>query len=374
LRLLHWARRAGLEPELDPVFLFGFGQRVLIYATAGGKQAAGWDPVRTALREWSAIRRGFIAHLARLSGEQPDEADHLLDGSIGQFLAGADLDAELTEYPVLRESVQIARARRQPAFRAEVLLRILSRRDQKLPDPALLKRLWQSWVWSKEDLRAIAAKVPVRLLDDDETVVWFLTPLERASEDADIGWYLEISGELLKSPAGRRLKASRAVMEDTHRFVAVCESVENFAGLSKVVRGVTSTNRMIALIARRYLLWLLVRAEWEPKQVRMVLERIPPGIANEFIARLRTHQGDRSSAGLKGIAGVYLRFANMYEDGARAEMLAPLAEIARGLSKHEWDELRRLVEAADRLLADEFRSFETKYRKQRFGGTFRRGG
>ncbi|WP_194913352.1 GTPase-associated protein 1-related protein [Catenulispora rubra] len=374
LRLLHWARRAGLEPELDQVFLFGFGQRALVSAAAGGKQAAAPGILHAALRDWPAIRRGFVAELATLAGKQPEEADQLLDGPIGEFLAGADFDSDLREYPALQESVLIARARRQPAFRPEVLLRILARRGQELPDAKLLKRLWQGWLWSREDLLAIAAKVPVRRIDDDEVLIWFVTPVERASENTDIEWYVQISSDLLASPAGKRLKKSLAAMEEVHRFIAVCESVQNLAGLSKVVAGISSNNRMIALIARRFLLHYLMRSEWEPKQVCLVLERIPPNIVNDFLARLKTAGGNWSAADLKRIAGVYLRFASMYENRARAEMLAPLTDIVRGLKKAEWDELRRLVELSDPLLADEFHSFETRYRKLRFGGSFRRGG
>jgi hypothetical protein len=374
LRLLHWARRAGLEPELDPVFLFGFGKRALVSAASSGKQAAASESLRTALREWPAIRRGFVAELATLAGKQPEEADQLLNGPIGEFLAGADFDDELKEYQQLRESVLIARARRQPRFRVEVLLRILKRRGQELPDPALLKRLWQTWQWSKEDLCAVAAKVPVTRLDDDEVAIWFLDALKTASEDVDLEWFVKIGRDLLASPAGRRLTKSRAPLDDALQFVDVCDAVKSFEQLSQVARGISSNSRVIALIARRYLLFHLLRFEWEPRQVCKVLERIPPGIANEFLARLRTGQGDRSAADLKRIAGLYLRFANMYEESARAEMLAPLVDIVRGLKKAEWDELRRLVETADPMLADEFRSFETRYRKLRFGGGFRRGG
>lgn len=374
LRLLAWARRAGLEPEMDEVFLFGFGKRALLSAVAGRKQAAAPGSLHTALREWPPIRRGFVAELAILVGEQPEEADQLLDGPTGEFLAGADFDSDLREYPALQESVLIARARRQPTFRPEVLLRILARRGQELPDATLLKRLWQGWLWSREDLLAIAAKVPVRRIDDDEVLIWFVTPVERASENADIEWYVQISSDLLASPAGKRLKKSLAAMEDAHRFIAVCESVQNLAGLSKVVAGIPSNNRMIALIARRFLLHYLVRSDWEPKQVCLVLERIPPNVVNDFLARLKTAAGNWSAADLKRIAGVYLRFASMYENRARAEMLAPLVDIVRSLKKAEWDELRHLVETSDPLLAEEFHGFETKYRKQRFGGGFRRGG
>ncbi|MEZ0107695.1 hypothetical protein ABH920_001687 [Catenulispora sp. EB89] len=374
LRLLHWARRAGLEPELDQVFLFGFGKRALVSAAAGGKQAAAPGSLHTALREWPAIRRGFVAELATLVGKQPEEADQLLDGPTGEFLAGADFDDDLKEYRELRESVLIARARRQAAFRVEVLLRILKRRGQELPDPALLKRLWQTWQWSKKDMCAIAAKVPVSRLDDDEVAIWFLDTLKTASEDVDLEWYLQISRDLLASPAGGRLTKSRAPLDEAHQFVNVCRAVKNFEQLGQVVQGVSSNSRVIALIARRYLLWHLIRSEWEPVQVRKVLERIPPNIVHDYLARLRTGRGDRNTADLKRIAGVYLRFANMYEDGARAAMLAPLVDIVRGLRKAEWDELRHLVETGDPLLAEEFHGFETKYRKQRFGGGFRRGG
>ncbi|MEY9861176.1 hypothetical protein ABH935_006816 [Catenulispora sp. GAS73] len=380
LRLLHWARRAGLEPELDQVFLFGFGKRALVSAAsaassaAGGKQGAAPGSLHTALREWPAIRRGFVAELATLAGEQPEEADQLLDGPIGEFLAGADFDDDLKEYQQLRESVLIARARRQPVFRVEVLLRILKRRGQELPDPALLKRLWQTWQWTKEDMCAVAAKVPVRRLDDDEVAIWFLNTLKTASENDDLEWYVQIGGDLLASPAGGRLTKSRAPLDEALQFANVCGAVKTFEQLGQVVGGFSSNSLVIKLIARRYLLWLLMRREWEPRQVRTVLERVPPSIVNDFLGRLRTGRGDQSAAYLKRVAGVYLRFANMYEDSARAEMLAPLVDIVRGLKKADWDELRNLVEISDPLLTDEFHSFETRYRKLRFGGSFRRGG
>ena len=373
LRLLHWTRRAGLEPELDPVYLFGFGQRVLLHAMSGGQQAAS-GPLRTALREWPAIRRGFVADLATLAGRQPDEADQLLDGPMGEFLADADFDAELREYPELRESVLVARARRQPAFRAEVLLRILERRGQELPDPALLKRLWKTWQWSKQDLRTIAPKVPVSRIDDVEVAEWFLIPLRSVSEDVDLEWYLKVSQDLLAAPVMKELPQSRAPLEEALRFAGFCREVQSFDGLLEVVQGITSTKPVLVLLARRYLLWLLMRFKWEPKQICIVLERVPPVIVNDFLARLGTGRGDRSSAQLKRIAGVYIRFANMYENSARADMLGPLIEIVRSLKKAEWEELRLLVEASDPLLADEFRSFESKYRKLRFGGSLRRGG
>ncbi|GAA1961277.1 GTPase-associated protein 1-related protein [Catenulispora subtropica] len=378
LRLLRWAKRAGLEQELDLVFLYGLSRRVLVPEVVGGRKTVGAasDLLSAALRDWPAVRRGFVMQLRDLAGDQPREADRLLDGPLGRFLEETDFATELADYPPLQEAYLLSRGRRHRRLRARVLLDVLSRRHQDLPDAELLKRLWpETLLWSKDDLCAIAPNVPLDRLDDDEVAIWFLKALEQASEAVDLDWYLGISRRFLASPAGQRLKTPRAPMEAALAFDQACRTASTFDDLVRIVHQAESAAPMVAMLAGQHLPWVLARLPWEATDVAWVLARLSPDVEDAVIAGISRDPSQRSAAVVKRIAGVYIRYATMYDSGRRADVFNQLMDIVKTLKKREWDLLGTLVLTQAQPLTDDYRSFETRHRKQtRLGVRVHRGG
>ncbi|GAA1995514.1 GTPase-associated protein 1-related protein [Catenulispora subtropica] len=361
LRLLDWARRTGLEPELETDFLVELTRWVFVPEAMSGRwtdDAA--DPLRAALRSWPPVRQGFVMYLRELAERGAAGLDAALDGPLGPFLRGtASFEVELAAYPELQEALWISRARQDPAQQATVLHAVLHRRGVRLPDAELLGRVWPRG-WSAQEMAHVATATPLEDLDDDAVAAWFLDTLATASTPEDIPWYVTVGRRLLASPSARRLEARCVPLAKAVELDRRCRAVRDFKDLEWIARQDSTATTMIAVMVAALLPDLLTASKLDPDQVCSVLELMYPDAMRAFLAKVQTPPLDVSEAGLMRIAGVYVLAETRYHHDSvlRAELIACVDQAAGEMTEQEWEELRGLILSSRRQVEDEFLTYE----------------
>jgi len=368
LRLLDWARRTGLTPELEADFLVELTKWVLVPEAVSGRWTADdADPLYGALRSWPAVRQGFVTYLQGLAAEGVRDLDEALDGPLGFFLRGsASFEVELAAYPQLQEALWISRARQEPEQRTTVLHAVLHHRGVRLPGAELLGRIWPRG-WSPQEMAHVATAIPLEDLDDDAVAKWFLDTLATASTPEDIPWYVTVSRRLLVSPSARRLEARSVPLAKAVELDRRCRDVRDFRDLEWIARQDSAATPMIAVMVATLLPDLLVASQLDPDQVCSVLELMYPDAMRAFLAKLQSAPLDRGEAGFSRIAGVYVLAETRYHHDSmlRAELIACVEQAAEQMSEEEWEELRGLILSSKRQVEDEFLTFEESRQEPR---------
>jgi hypothetical protein len=361
LRLLDWARRTGLAPELETDFLVELTKWVLVPEAMSGR----WsddddDPLRAALRGWPPVRQGYVAYLRDLADEGVAALDAVLDGPLGHFLRGtASFEFELGEYPALREALWISRARLDPAQQSTVLHAVLHHRGVRLPNAELLGRIWPRG-WSAQEMAHVAAATPLEDLDDDAVAARFLDTLATASTAEDIPWYVTVGRRLLAAPSARRLEERCAPLAKAVELDRRCRYVRDFKDLEWIARQDSAATPMIAVMVAALLPDLLLGSTLDPDQVCSVLELLYPDAMRAFLDKVRTPPLDRGEAGLMRVAGVYVLAETRYHHDSllRAELIGWVEQAAAEMTEEEWEEVRGLILSSKRQVEDEFLTYE----------------
>ncbi|MGW1765610.1 GTPase-associated protein 1-related protein [Streptomyces sp. NPDC002073] len=165
LRLLLWARGAGLEPapEVTEGACRALAAQLLAAHSFQSRSPEFEADTAELLDGWPWFRRSLLAELA----QSPAGRDRPLHQVFSRFPASLLTEADLAGRPELLEPYWTAAALRDPGRAVRSLVRILEQRGQEFPDAELLHALWpgrRSWTYDEagEVLRLLPAGRPGR--------------------------------------------------------------------------------------------------------------------------------------------------------------------------------------------------------------------
>jgi len=192
IRLLAWADSAGLKLNSEVVIR---STRAVIAPwlaadLPGRPLAAAVRAEATALAGRSQqFRRGLVVYLTGLLDSGQAGLSGVLAGLVGDLVTDEDLHA----HSGLREQRLISQRRGTPV---EILARIAAIRSDGTVDERLLKTLWPSGLWSRDEAIAVLDRLDLDQLGAD-VLVWFTRAADSDLESADIASHVRLCDRLL---------------------------------------------------------------------------------------------------------------------------------------------------------------------------------
>lgn len=309
IRLLLWARKAGLTPATDTV------ARVcreltdtLLSSTAllGAKPALARETEQLLLLQ-PTFREAVVAGVADLVATRGGH--HQL---FAQFPAHLLKERDLADNPELLEHYWLTQRERDPQGNVELMFRILAVRRQAFPDAALLRCLWRHQPWTHREAIEIARTLPAGAPEDGALGEW----LDRAVR-ADIDSEAELDDclrlcALLTAPAKARWlrPAAKETVATTRELDSLLRSTQEATLLARHFTSESAQLMAPARALKRFrLVDTLLRLPADPSALPTTVERLGFRTADSYLRAVHTavvRGGRVSEVLLSHVAGLAL--------------------------------------------------------------------